>query len=223
MKVIRELAQGTPEWLAWRAGRVGGSDIAAIVGLSPFPDGTRDHVFREKLGTWTRPVNEAMRRGIILEPWARLIYTERTGHPAPPACVEMDGCPWAAASLDGLCGSRILELKCGGWQLHSAALMGEVPDYYAAQVQWQMLVSGIAHCDFVSFNPSARFTPHECLPWDEWKALSSLGRAERPAPRDWLAVVEVRADQKEQARLFGEAAAFWREVEKSRAALQGAA
>lgn len=218
------LAQNTPEWHAWRRERLGGSDIAAVVGLSPFDDHTRASVFAAKVHGVEREQNGAMYRGTVLEPWARDLYQRRFRVTAAPVCVEMDGCEWAAASLDGLCtnGSPvpaerldwIVEIKCPGWETHSAALCGVVPDYYLCQVQWQMLVAGVAACDFVSFNPGARFTPAGALPWEEWRACPRASRGDFPG--DWLAVVRIDADPERQARLLGEAAQFWYEVAEAR-------
>jgi len=184
-------------------------------------------VLREKIGAWERPVNGAMYRGTVLEPHARHLYTLRTRFPAPPCCVEMLGCPWARVSLDGLCtngavlpGERLdwlLELKCPSWEVHSAALAGVVPDYYAAQVQWQLLVCGLSRADFATFNPSKRFTPAGAVAWEEWRALPERSRPEAPA--DWLAVVPVAADPDQQAWLYTEAARFWFEVLEAREAL----
>lgn len=223
-----DLAQNTPEWHAWRRDRLGGSDVPAVLGISPFEDHTRASVLAAKVHGRERPQNGAMYRGTVLEPHARDLYQRRFRTVARPACVEMDGCPWAAASLDGLCtngaevpGERLdwlVEIKCGSWELHGRTLAGEPPpDYYAAQVQWQLLVSGLGLCDFASFNPGERFTPSAALPWDEWRMLPVAERPEPPA--DWLAVVRVAADEKYQAHLLAEAGRFWFEVEEARAAL----
>lgn len=240
MKTLPALAQGTPEWKAWRRDGIGGSDIAAICALSPFEDHTREQVFREKVEGVEREQNEAMYRGTVLEPHARLMYERRHRITAAPLCAEMNGYPWARVSLDGLCGNGarlpaerdewILELKCPGWETHSAALAGHVPEYYRAQCQWQMHVCGIGKCDFVSFNPGERFTPDEWATlraWQErpasmvkvnvfhfWHALPEATRL--PAPEDWLAEVRLTADREYQAWLFDEAARFWFEVCEAR-------
>jgi putative phage-type endonuclease len=232
------LAQGTPEWKLWRRGGVGGSDIAAICGLSPFEDHTRAVVLAEKVHGTERVANFAMNRGTRLEPHARLLYERRHSTPyhrlhARPVCVEMDDCPWARVSLDGLCDNAaavpservawLLELKCPGWETHSAALCGVVPDYYECQCQWQMLVAGVDHCDFATFNPSERFTPDSWeLPWNDLLALIDAGRPHPPAeqwPADWMAEVRLDARPEMQAWLLDEAARFWFEVEEARAAM----
>jgi putative phage-type endonuclease len=224
MKRITHLSQGTDAWKLWRRNGVGGSDIAAIVGLSPFEDHTRVQILKEKVYGVERTQTQAMYCGTVLEPWARKLYQERHRVQAAPVCIEMDGCDWARVSLDGLCtnGSPIpaerlewlLELKCPGWATHSAALAGVVPDYYAAQVQWQLLCCGLSRCDFVSFNPGQRFTPLHFPEWEEWRKIPGV---QDRWPADWLAEVRLEADPAMQAWLLGEAAQFWFEVAEARA------
>jgi putative phage-type endonuclease len=221
------LNQGSEPWHRWRADGLGGSDIAAVMGLSPYDDATRAAVLRAKVTGEVRPPNFAMRRGHNLEPHARAAYMQRARCVAPPVCVEMAGCPWARVSLDGLCSNGavipaerrewVLELKAPGWETHDLLLSGCVPEHFAVQVQWQMLVCGVDRCDLASFNPSARYTPAGAVPFDTW---SQARMSERPAaPADWLAVVPVAADPGRQAEIMEEAARFWFEVLEARAAL----
>lgn len=225
MKLV-PLNQGSPAWLAWRKNGLGGSDIAAVMGLSPYPDATRESVFADKVRGALREANFAMRRGTRLEPHARAAYECRTRCSAPPACMEMDDCPWARVSLDGLCSDTrwsrrwALELKCPAWFVHAAALEGIVPDHFLVQIQWQLLVCGLEACDYASFNPGRRFTPAGFpVTGDEWMDAHP---AKRPAmPPEWLAVVPVAADPDRQAEILAEAAAFWFTVEDAREQLAG--
>lgn len=201
MKTLR-LDQGSLEWLTWRRGGVGGSDAAAILGVGPFPDATRERVFGEKIGLGPAlESNFATRRGHRLEPIARELYEVRTGCRAPAVCVEHDDAPWMRVSLDGLCSDRlgetaaqwILELKCPNWKVHELALADIVVDYYRPQCQWQLLVTGLDRLDFVSFNDGRRF-----------------------GVEDQLAIVPVEADAEMQGRLLYECERFWREVETAK-------
>ena len=197
MKIIT-LQQGTLEWLEWRKGGIGGSDIATILGLSPFEDATRENLLREKTERWQRTRNFAMRRGTRLEPIARRAYETAYRTDAPPVCIQHDSVPWGRGSLDGLCRHRfdaghgkpwILELKAPAWETHSAALAGIVPDYYRVQCQYQLWVAGIDLCHFASYTEHTRFKE-----------------------KDRLAVVPVRENAEEQARILEAAEAFWAEV-----------
>jgi putative phage-type endonuclease len=198
--------QGSPAWKLWRRSGVGGSDVASILGLAPFEDATREHLFREKVHGTERETNFSMRRGTRLEPVARELYARDAGCTAMPVCVEHPQAPWMRCSLDGLCRSHpkvagerpwILELKCPSWKVHDFALAGIVPDYYAVQCQWQLLVSGLDRCDFVSFNDGQRF-----------------------AEKDRLAVVTLTTDAEVQGRCLDAAELFWREVEAARESIR---
>lgn len=225
--------QGSDAWKLWRRGGIGGSDIAAIIGVSPYEDATRAAVVAAKVHGIERELTQAMYRGTILEPHARSLYQTRHRVSAPPACVEHDELPWARASLDGLCASVsagtterlewLLELKCPGWETHDLVLAGIVAEHFLVQCQWQMFVTGVSRCDFVSFNPGERFTPRDwSLPWKTMLEVRKDGGtipAPETWPRDWLAEVRLEADRDKQQWLLGEAAVFWLEVEELRAAL----
>lgn len=197
MKIIPH-EQGTPAWRYWRRAGIGGSDVAAILGIAPFKDATRDNLLREKLTGQERETNYSMRRGTRLEPLARELYARHAGCTAVPVCVEHRDAPWIRCSLDGVCNefprrggspSWVLELKCPRWEVHDLALAGIVPEYYAVQCQWQLLCCGLDRCDFVSFTENDRF-----------------GEADR------LAVVTLRTDAEIQGRCLEAAEPFWAEV-----------
>lgn len=204
MKLV-EHQQGTPAWRLWRRSGVGGSDVASILGISPFADATREALLREKVTGVERETNFSMRRGTRLEPLARELYARRAGCTATPVCVEHPEAPWIRVSLDGLCrthpkvaGERpwVAEIKCPAWHVHDDALQGVVRDYYLVQCQWQLFCCGLDRCDFVSFNDGQRFAENE-----------------------QLAVVTLTTDAEVQGRCLEAAEAFWQEVEAGRAAL----
>lgn len=251
MKLVTH-TQGSDAWKAWRRDGIGGSDVAAILGVSPYtdPPHTRETVFAEKVHGIERPASFAMHRGARLEPSARDTYQRRRRCTAPPVCVEMDGCPWARVSLDGLAANGaavvterlewVLELKCPSWETHDLALAGVVPEHFMVQCQWQMYVTGLPRLDFASFNPHERFTP-ESFPllakWrdlppgtrkepkpsllDLWLALPPKDRP--PQPEEWLAVHAVEPDHAMQAWIWDEVGPFWFEVLEARAAKERAA
>lgn len=173
---------------------VGGSDLPAILGISPHADATEEAVFAEKTVGRERKRNWAMDRGIRLEPAARAAYRARHSIPVEPVCVEHPELPWVRSSLDGYWPPLVLEIKCLRWEDHDAFLQQVVPRHVRAQVQWQLLAacSGLAHV--ASYNPGKRF-----------------------AGGQELALVPVGADRGEQDRLLEVAERFWKKVLRWRA------
>ena len=178
MKEIH-LEQGTPDWLAWRAGEAfvdvfgechGGLDgpritaTAASVcgGRNPFA--TPHELWGEMLGYRKRQeANWVMQRGSNLEPKARAAYTKIVGEEYEPLCIESSDTPWIGASLDGvdLLRTRGVEIKCPiSDKTHDMAVWGEVPPYYFDQIQWQMLASDnqLAEIDYFSYAPKIAAT-----------------------------------------------------------------
>ena len=80
-RIIRDIVQGSPEWMALRVGKIGGSRITDLLtegrnGESLIRRKYKNELIRErltgrKLDTYKTP---AMQRGIDLEPMARAWY-----------------------------------------------------------------------------------------------------------------------------------------------------
>ena len=145
MSTIVQLVQGSPEWHAHRRGLRNASETPAVLGISPWT--TPYQLWLLKTGRAEQPANAAMRHGTALEPLARNAYEAETGHVMQPLVLQ-DGL--YSASLDGMTldGDLIVEIKCPykgqGSALWQAVEGGEVPEYYLAQIQHQLMVSGAA-------------------------------------------------------------------------------
>ena len=101
--------------------------------------------------------NDAMRRGIELEAEARDAYSFHVGC-AVEECgfIAHDTLPHAGASPDGLIGDvGLVEIKCpANMEKHLDAIRsGDHATEYRWQLQHQMLVTGRAWVDAVSFDP----------------------------------------------------------------------
>lgn len=149
-----DLDQGTDAWLAARSKRLGGSEIAVVMRLSPYK--TRLELWEEKTG---RVKAESIghlphvRRGIDAEPVARdLLEKRHKVSYTTPVLVDEEH-EWMVASLDGLCDDHTLEIKTMGLKKHLDVRDGIVPDYYEAQVQWGLMISGLKRGLFVSYRP----------------------------------------------------------------------
>ncbi len=133
-------------WLAQRRTGIGGSDVAAILGLSRWKSPL--DVYLEKTSQ-AEPVaeTEPMRWGTLLEPVILAEFSRRTGVVVekPRDIIRDPGCPWMLASLDGWAPEleAVVELKTArsaeGWGEDGS---GEIPAYYQTQVAHYLAVTG---------------------------------------------------------------------------------
>lgn len=144
--------QGSAAWLEWRRTKITGTDASVIKGVNPWEN--EYDLWKRKLGLLP-PVqeNEAMIRGRELEPLARKEFEAMTGIKMTPEVLVHDRLSWMVASLDGIneSGTRILEIKCGGEDLHETTRRGETKQHYYAQFQHCLEVSGTDWGYFMSY------------------------------------------------------------------------
>lgn len=143
-----------PDWLEWRRHGIGGSDIAALLGLSRWASPWS--LWAEKCGLiGDQPENDEMVGGRWLElavgPW----FTDRTGlHVAFPQarCVH-PARSWQRCTIDGVAADTpnidditlalgVVEIKTG----ERGKDWDEIPAYYQAQAQWQMGTLDLERC-----------------------------------------------------------------------------
>ena len=115
MKIVDFEKQFGEDWLAWRRGGIGSSDIATIAGSNPYESPW--HLWHTKKGNVLPPrkISEPMMHGIAHEPICRSEYQRMIGvAPFRPICVEDVDNPRFRASLDGFhAPSRtLIEIKC---------------------------------------------------------------------------------------------------------------
>lgn len=140
------------EWLDVRRKGIGGSDIAAVCGLSPFKSPL--DVFLEKTGRYTEtPQNEKMKWGNILEdPVAREFANRRNCKiQRVNAVLQHAAVPHALVNLDRMIlnppsNNGVLEVKTTSWA--SPWADGELPEMYYCQFQWELEVSGLTWGSF---------------------------------------------------------------------------
>ena len=144
--------QGSKEWLKWRKTRIGASDSAAILGISPYKTAYR--LWEEKMGFKDPdPINEYMQKGIDLEPKAREHLCFMTSSKFEPIVCVHPQYHWMIASFDGFCEETQIgaEIKCNGPKNHALAKEGKVPDYYYSQLQHQMAVKSLSFIWYLSY------------------------------------------------------------------------
>lgn len=168
MRVL-DLQQGSTEWLLWRQSGIGSSDAPVIMNGTHFKRNRID-LWKEKLGkvlprNFTPYQTERMQRGVILEPDARAWYKAFVNPNAEPVCAIHSVWDHLKASLDGWVpeSQTILEIKCPGDKDHNLALENQVPEKYIPQLNHLMLVTGAAHCHYLSYNPNRPFKERHAL------------------------------------------------------------
>jgi putative phage-type endonuclease len=137
-------------WLEERRRGIGGSDVAAILGLSKWK--TPLQVYLDKRGeSELTPDNESMLWGRALEPVIRQQYSERTGRAVrvPEKMLYSLDYPFMLANLDGFTDDRrVLEIKTARYgDDWGEPGTDEVPVAYLLQVQHYMAVTGLEVAD----------------------------------------------------------------------------
>ena len=147
---VGDFAPGSPEWHAARAKGIGGSEIAAVLGLSPFE--SRFSLWHRKMGLAAPVVeNDVMYWGTQLEPVVRAEFNKRHKDDLPYArqigTWKHSDRPWQIANPDGRLDDELYEGKTAynddGWGEEGT---DEIPVYYRAQCLWYLDVFGLQVC-----------------------------------------------------------------------------
>lgn len=134
-------------WLELRRTGIGGSQAAAVVGMSPWA--SPFNVWSEIVEGYRQPETEQMRRGNLLEPVAAAVFTADSGLKLLPSIfARHPGHPWMIGTPD-----RLIEGGKAGWEGKSAdpwtrKKWGEpgtdqVPVHYLLQCHHYMAVMNI--------------------------------------------------------------------------------
>lgn len=161
---VLPFAQGTPEWLAARTGRITASRMSAVMakGRNGAPSATRAACMVELIAEYMTglPVetytNADMQRGTDLEPEARAAYEVKTGQMVSEVGLVLHPRNERfGASPDGVVGDDgLLEIKCPRTHVHIAyTLAGKPPAEYLPQMAWQAACCGRKWVDFASYDP----------------------------------------------------------------------
>lgn len=157
------IEQLSDEWFEKRKGKITGSKVGAILGLSPH-NKTADvlrAMVREYHGAPSEfEGNAATGWGNANEAGATLDYELDTGNKVEKApFVEFR--PWLGASPDGYVGTDgLVEIKCpyGKREIEDESEFSSIDDqpHYYAQIQIQLLCTGRQWCDFYQWAPKAQ-------------------------------------------------------------------
>lgn len=167
-RIIRDVIQGSPDWMALRIGRIGGSRVADLLteGRSGAESLTRrkykNEIIRErltglKLNSFKTP---AMQRGIDLEPLARAWYEVKNNvFVDQVAIVKHPTIQDAQCSPDGIIFADkpyLIEIKVPAPENHLDNLLtgGKQLEQYYDQAMWQLAcMPEMEFCDLISFDP----------------------------------------------------------------------
>ncbi|MEV5677246.1 lambda-exonuclease family protein [Streptomyces sp. NPDC052179] len=137
------------QWHAVRAAGIGGSDVAAILGLDKYR-GPR-HVFEDKHGRPTFKGNEAAEIGTEIEEFIARMFSKRSGVPIamPPGTLVHAEHDWARVNVDRFTcenGAVTGLLECKNRSAYQLDDWEDgVPDAPALQTHWGMAVGGWSH------------------------------------------------------------------------------
>ena len=156
-------------WLEDRKTYLGGTDIAAIIGVHPYK--STMEVYLEKTGqAEPKPSNAAMEMGNILEPVVAQLYTERTGVQLElAALVRSPEYPFLAVNPDYWIpgGNALVECKTAG--AHMAKYWGDegtdlIPIQYLIQCHWQLVLTGFDYVDVAVLIGGQDFRVYRVMP-----------------------------------------------------------
>jgi predicted phage-related endonuclease len=168
--IHRDMVQGSEEWHAARCGLLTASEMKLIITPTlkvADNDKSRAHLYEllaQRITRYVEPsyISDDMLRGMEDEILARQVYAEKFAEIEEVGFVTNDewgftlGCsPDALVGDDGL-----LEIKSRRQKFQVATLIdGEMPDDYAIQVQTELLVTGRAWADFISYSGGLPMIP----------------------------------------------------------------
>jgi putative phage-type endonuclease len=175
------------QWLEDRRKGIGGSDAAAVLGLSK--SRTPLQVYQDKRGEGVEQEdNEAMLWGRVLEPVVRQQYAERTGRIVrlPEGILAHPKYPFMLANIDGVTGdNRLVEIKTARTPIgFGEPGTDEVPQAYLIQVQHYLTVTALSVADLAVLIGGSDFR-----------------------------IYEIPADPELQGMIIEDEAAFWKHVE----------
>jgi len=147
--------QNSPEWHELRATGIGGSEVAAIVGCSPWTSAFTLWAEKTKRIEREQITSEAAEWGTRLEATIREKFAE--AHPELKVYHDKSSWaniarPWQLSNVDGFyedaVGNKgIIEIKTAAYEDDWKDSQGNwiVPEYYKTQVQWYLQTFGFDH------------------------------------------------------------------------------
>lgn len=160
-RLLSAVAQDLDEetWLDTRTIGIGGSDIAGIMGESPWSSPRQ--IWLRKTGQFDDKdvsQSEAARWGNVLETTIATEWGKRNekNWVHIPVTLQMEDAPWRIANVDGFVLSEdkkeiigILEIKTTSTYNNNIWENGPLPFYYICQATWYCMITGLEAFDLV--------------------------------------------------------------------------
>lgn len=145
---LLELEQGSPEWNAIRAPRVGASEVAAIFHKSPYYTERELYLFKEGMvPEWFVQDEYIFEKGHEFEEKMRAEWFAITGQAFKPTVRINKKYPHLIASLDGEFEDTIFEAKLVGADvLEEIISLNRPPEHHWMQIQQQLLITKARKC-----------------------------------------------------------------------------
>jgi len=182
LHIYEDLEQGTPEWLAARAGIVTASVVGQLVTAKTVKPAANDYsraltatLVAERITGHVEPIHESadMLRGTLDEPYARDLYSEHYAPATEVGFIVRDDWGFRLGySPDGLVGDDgLIEIKSRRQKKQLATILAdEVPLENMAQIQCGLLVTGREWLDYVSYCGGMPLYVTRVLPDPKWHA-----------------------------------------------------
>lgn len=172
-------AENEEEWLHNRTRGIGGSDIGAICGVSPFTSARQ--IYLRKTGQYdeslevSEAAQERMYFGHLLEPIVAEEYARRTGNKliTLKATLQHKDYEWALANVDRLIVDDegkpigVLECKTSSEYNNEAWENGEILTSYIYQLNWYMWILGLDRGAFACLVGGNKFYHYDVFRNDE--------------------------------------------------------
>lgn len=134
--------------LARRHKYLGASEVAAVLGVSPAGWATASDVYYKKTAQFEEEddVSDAMLVGILCEPAVLAFAESKLGKIKRNQFRVHPDVRWQSATVDAICvdleDTGVEAKTTGNSKLWGEPGTDEIPNYYLAQVQWQMYITG---------------------------------------------------------------------------------
>ena len=157
--IVRDIPQGSDEWILMKRGVVSASNFGKIMGSTGKVSTSRDKymwkLLAEQMGdNMPNYTNAAMEEGTLNEEHARNWYEfEHDADVEEVSFVYMDDTKRVGCSPDGLVDDGGVEIKCPQADTHTGYLLGtdKIPAIYIPQVYGSMYVTGRSYWHFISY------------------------------------------------------------------------